>query len=304
MHNNRYTQTLNNIKAPEGAVEKALEMAANHSAEEVRSVNVRSAGRTVSRRKITRWVVAAVLALAVALGALFAPSLLSGKAGRAFTVAVQAAELTKDSPIFVDAGEAAMNLVGKDGGTEYYIALPFAVKGENVVSVTYRTDKDRIAVICPQGSDPVTAGEMVAEGLDTLFDMRYLNQAEKAGSTGNALSRKYSSVTLAAGDQDFVMGLVGTSEKNVSEFYEKNDKMAASNNVLNERAARWNELLSGVIHCTVTFSDGHTQQFDIQLGFTVMNASSANPAAFAELSAEEKAEKDHIGIFVVYSFAE
>ena len=304
MHDNRYTQTVDKIKAPEGAVEKALEMAVNHSAEGRRSGNVRSAKSVVSRKKNVRWAVAAVLALVVALGAVLGPGLFGGKAGGAFTVTVYAAELAKDNPVIVETGESAMNIVGKEGGgTEYFVALPFAVKGENVVSVTYETDKDLIAVICPQGSDPVTAGEKVSEGFDTLFDTRYLNQAEKAGSTGNALSRKYASVTLAAGAQDYAMGLVGTSEKSASEFYEKNDKMAASNNVLAERAARWNELLGGVIHCTVTFRDGHLQQFDIELSFAVMNASSADPAAFASLSAEEKEEKDHSGVFVVFSFA-
>ncbi len=304
MHDNRYTQMVSKIKAPESAVEKALETAVNRSAEERRSVNVHFAKSGVSRWKTVRLAVAAVLALVIVLGAILAPGLFGGRAGNAFTVTVQAAELTEDSPVFAEAGEAAMNIVGKeDGGTEYFIALPFAVKGENVVSVTYATDKDRIAVICPQGSDPVTAGEEVSEGFDTLFDLRYLNQAEKAGFAGDALSRKYSSVTLDAGAQDFVMGLVGSSEKSVSEFYEKNDKEAASNNALAERAARWNELRGGVIHCTVTFSDGDEQQFDIGFSFEVMNASSADPEAFARLSEEEKAEKDHIGVFVVYSFA-
>ena len=305
MHNNRYTQTVDRIKAPESAVEKALEAAADRSTEGKRGANIRSAKSFFGRRKTVRWAVAAVFALIVALGAVFGSGLIGGKAGRAFTLTVHAAELAKESPVCVETGETAMNLVGKGaGGTEYYVTLPFAVEGEDVVSVTYATDKGLIAVICPQGSDPVTAGKKVSEGFDTLFDMSYLNQAEKAGSAGNALSRKYSSVTLAAGAQDFAMGLVGTSEKNVSEFYEKNDKTAASNNALSERAARWNELLSGVIHCSVTFRDGHTQQFDIGLSFAVMNASSANPAAFAGLSAEEKAEKDHIGVFVVYSVAE
>ena len=312
MHDNRYTQTVDKIKAPESAVEKALETAAKYGTEGRRSANVRSAGSVVSRRKTIRWAVAAVLALVVALGAVLGPGLFGGKAGGAFTITVQAAELAKDSPVSLEAGKAAMNIVGRNGGgkddaagsggTEYYVALPFAISGKDVVSVTYAADKGSIAVISREGSDPVTAGTKLGEGFDTLFDEKYLNDAEKAGASMNAVSRKYSSVTLAAG-QEAVMALVGTDSRDVSEFYEANDKASASNDVLAERAARWNELLGSVIHCTVTFSDGSAQQLDIQISFAVMNQSSADPAAFAGLSDAEKAEKDHVGVFVVYSIA-
>ena len=124
MHDNRYTQTVDKIKAPKGAVEKALEMAVNHSAEGRHSGNVRSAKSVVSRKKNVRWAIAAVLALVVALGAVLGPGLFGGKAGGAFTMKVYAAELVKDNPVFVEAGESAMNIVGKEGGgTEYFVSL-------------------------------------------------------------------------------------------------------------------------------------------------------------------------------------
>ncbi len=320
MHNNRYAETVDKIKAPEGAVENVLETARNYEAVGVRSAAAKAApaGKTVNRRTFVRYAVAAVLALAVALGAVIGPGLFGAKSGNAFTLTVHAAELEKGTPVYIETGRGSMNIVGRGdsgkgsepgpGGTEYYVALPFTVSGENVVSVTYAADKDAIAVICAAGSDPVTAGNMVGEGLDTVFDQYYLSQAEKAGKAADgALSRKYSSVTLTAAGQaadGFAMGLVGESDKDSSEFYAKDDKTNPSGNVLEERAARLNELIGTVIRCTVSFSDGSTQQLDIQVGFAVMQASAADPAAFAKLSAEEKAEKDYTGIFVTYSIAE
>ena len=322
MHSNRYTETVDKIKAPEGAVENALKAAQNYEAGSVRSAAAKAAPakRTLSRRPAFRYAVAAALALVVALGAILGPSLFGGKGSNAFTMTVHAAELTKGQPVYIETGRGSMNVIGRGdsgkgsvagpGGTEYYVALPFTVSGENVARVTYTADKDAIAVIFAGGSDPVTAGNKVGEGLDSIFDQYYLNQAEKAGKAADAaLSRKYSSVTLTAAGQaadGFAMGLVGESDKDSSAFYAKDDKTAldASGDVLAERAARLNELVGTVIHCTVSFSDGSTQQLDIQVGFAVMQASAADPAAFAKLSAEEKAAKDYTGIFVVYTIAE
>ena len=320
MRNNRYTETVDKIKAPEGAVENALKAAQNYEAGSVRSAAVKAAPtkRTASRRPAFRYAVAAVLALVVALGTILGPSLFGGKGSNAFTLTVHAAELAKGQPVYIETGSGSMNVIGRGdsgkgsvagpGGTEYYVALPFTVSGENVVSVTYAADKDAIAVIFANGSDPVTAGSKVGEGLDTIFDQYYLNQAEKAGKAADAVtSRKYSSVTLTAAGQaadGFAMGLVGESDKDSSAFYAKDDKTAQNTSGDAERAARLNELIGTVIHCTVTFSDGSTKQLDIQVGFAVMQASAADPAAFAKLSAEEKAEKDYTGIFVTYTIVE
>ncbi len=321
MRNNRYTETVDKIKAPEGAVENALEAARNHETESVvrTAANAAPAKKAVSRRlAAVRYAVAAALALVVALGAILGPNLFGKKTGNAFSLTVHAAELEKGQPVYIETGSGSMNVIGRGdngkgsvpgiGGTEYYVALPFTVSGENVARVTYTADKDAIAVIFAGGSDPVTAGNKVGEGLDTVFDQYYLNQAEKAGKAADAaVSRKYSSVTLTAAGQaadGFAMGLVGESDKDSSEFYAKDDKTNPSGNALEERAARLNELVGTVIHCSVSFSDGSIQQLDIQVGFAVMQASAADPDAFAKLTAEEKAAKDYTGIFVTYSIAE
>ena len=322
MHNNRYTQAADGIKAPESAVEKALETARVYEAEKLSrpAADARPAKRDVSKRKVFRYAAAAVLALAILLGAVIGPGLFGGKAGLAFTVTVHAAELTKDSPVYVEAGKGSMNIVGRGdsgkgsvpgpGGTEYYVSLPFAVEGENVAGVTYSTDKDLIAVICSKDNDPVTAGDKAGEGFDSLFDQYYVNQAEKAaeGSSkeeirSGLLSRKYSAVTLDAGKDAPSMALVGSSSKDVSEFYEQDYKEASSpsGDLLEKRAARFTEMIGSVIHCDVRFVDGSEQRIDIQLSFAVMQASSADPEAFAGLTAEEKAMKDYTGIFVAYT---
>ncbi len=176
MHNNRYTQAVDGIKAPELAVERAVKAAeARGTAKDNRSEK-----RNPSGRKVIRYAVAAVLVFALALGAFIGPGLF-GEKGGAFTVTAYAAELTKDSPVYVDAGGGAMNTVGRaDGGTEYFVALPFSITGENVESVTFSTEKGSIAVICPKDADPVLAGSATGEGFDTLFDSYWLDTAEKA----------------------------------------------------------------------------------------------------------------------------
>ena len=178
MHNNRYTQAVDGIKAPELAVERAVKAAeARGTAKDNRSEK-----RNPGGRKVIRYAVAAVLVFALALGAFIGPGLFGGKGG-AFTVTAYAAELTKDSPVYVDAGGGAMNTVGRaGGGTEYFVALPFSVTGENVKSVTFSTEKDLIAVICPKDADPVLAGSVTGEGFDTLFDSYWLDMAEKAAA--------------------------------------------------------------------------------------------------------------------------
>ena len=314
MRNNRYTQAVDGIKAPELAVEKAVRAARDRGA----ANESRSAKRTVSSRKVIRYAVAAVLVLVLAVGAFAGPGMFGGKGGGVFTVTAYAAELTKDSPVCVEAGGASMNTVGKDtgstekekggnetSGTEYYVALPFEVTGEHVTAVTYSADKDAIAVICPADSDPVTAGNMTGEGSNSLFVSFYSEQAAKAGTEDTALlSRNYSSVTLDAGRQAPAMALVGESGRDVSEFYGNEDKEAPDGgSYLEERAARLNELVGTVIRCTVAFDDGTEQQVDIQVSFAVMKHSEADPGAFAELTPEEAEMKDGTGVFVVYSIA-
>ena len=311
MRNNRYTQAIDDIKAPETSVAKMLETVRNYEAAEDHTVRTdRRPSKRAANRRIVRIAVAAVLAIAVALGAGFAPRLFGGKAGNAFMVTVYAAELTKDSPVCIGTDGARMNIVGKEaGGTEYYIELPVAVSSEHAVSVTWSIDKDAICLICPKDSDPVTAGNKAGEGFDSLFDKYYAEQAEKAGSgaaISSLLSRKYSSVTVDAAKQSDVlaMAVAGTSSMDSSEFYVREDKenpSADGGSLLAKRAELLNGLLGRTIHCTVTFDDGSQQQTDIQLSFAVMKASEAAPDAFARLSAEERAMKDYTGLFVVYS---
>ena len=301
MRKNRYTQAVDGLTAPESAVEQMLETARDFNRPR----------KVMNKRKVTRYAVAAALALVILLGAVIGPGLFGGKGGYSFTMTVHAAELTKDHPVYVEAGAGGMNIVGKEGGgTEYYVALPLTVNGEHIQSVTWSAEKDGISVICPKDSDLVSAGEKVGEGLDTLFDAYYLEQQEKAAvSQGTALpapeaflSRKYTCVTLAADKPAPAMALVGMSEKDVSEFYGQAGKEdAPGSDSLAARAEHMNALIGNTIHCTVLFDDGSEQQLDIRVSAAVMQASSADPAAFAELNAEEKAEKDYTGVFVAYS---
>ena len=303
MGKNRYVQAVSGIKAPESAVEKMLETINNTN----------SPRKIINRRKVTRYAVAAALALVILLGTAIGSGLVGGKAGPSFMITVHAAELTKDHPVYVEIGAGGMNIAGKGGGgTEYYVALPLAVNGEHIRSVTWSAEKDMIAVICAKDSDPVTAGDQVGEGTDTLFDAYYIQQQEKAAVLqGTALpvpeeflSRKYTSVTLAAEKPAPSLAVVGMNEKDASEFYGQTGKEdEEGTNSLAARAEHMNTLIGNTIRCTVRFNDGTEQQLVIRISAAVMQASSADPAAFAGLSAAEKAEKDYTGVFVAYSVA-
>ena len=91
MRENLYTQTVNKITAPEGAVEKMLETAESFEKKE-------------KVMHINNWIkgaVAASLAVAVSAGALVGFNPFGGSTGHSFVMTVNAEEITKDNPVSV-----------------------------------------------------------------------------------------------------------------------------------------------------------------------------------------------------------
>ena len=121
------------------------------------------------------------------------------------------------------------------------IDLPLSVTGEHIKSVTYSVDKDAIAVHCRKDNNPVIDGDVVSESIDTLLDVKYIENDQKAldaamkndrqsGFEKHAAEeilnryegKKYSSITLAYNNQNpdgCAIGIVGKSWNGTKAIY-------------------------------------------------------------------------------------
>ncbi len=305
MYHNRYTQAVSKIKAPEGAVEKMLNTVESFEKKE----------KVIHMKKWIKGAVAASLAVAVTAGAVIGFNLFGGKAN-SFVMTVNAAEITKDNPVSVGIGEGGMSIATKDDGMEYYIDLPLSVKGENIKSVTYSVDKDAIAVHCRKDNNPVIDGDVVSESIDTLFDVKYIEDDQKAldeaiendypdklenPEAEEIMSRyegkKYSSITLAYDNQNpdgCAIGIVGKSTV----------EPVSDDESLEAKSKQLDSMIGNTLYCTVTFDDGTAQKQSIHIGTTVTNFGTAHSESFNQLTEEEKALKDYTDVFVTYSITE
>ena len=306
MYHNRYTQTVSKVKAPEGAVERMLKTAESFENKE----------KVIYMKKWIKGAVAASLAIAVTAGAIIGFNLFSGKNGYSFAMTVNAAEITKGNPVSVGLGEGGMSIAPKDDGMEYYLDLPLSVKGENIKSVTYSVDKDAIAVHCRKDKNPVIDGDVVSESIDTLFDVKYIEDGQKALETATENDRqsgfekhsaeeilnryedkKYSSITLAYNNQNpdgCAIGIVGKST----------NEPVSDDESLEAKSKQLDSMIGNTLYCTVTFDDGTVQKQSIHIGTTVTNFGTAHAESFNQLTEEEKALKDYTDVFVTYSITE
>ena len=305
MYHNRYTQAVSKIKAPEGAVEKMLKTAESFEKKE----------KVIHMKKWIKGAVAASVAVAVTAGAIIGFNLFGGKAN-SFFMTVNAAEITKDNPVSVGLGEGGMSFAQKDDGMEYYIDLPLSVTGEHIKSVTYSVDKDAIAVHCRKDNNPVIDGDVVSESIDTLFDVTYIENDQKAldaamendhqsdfekHAAEEILNRyegkKYTSITLAYDNQNpdgCAIGIVGR----------RTNESVPDDESLEAKSKQLDSMIGNTLYCTVTFDDGTVQKQSIHIGATVTNFGTAHAESFNQLTEEEKALKDYTDVFVTYSITE
>ncbi|HCB94398.1 MAG TPA: hypothetical protein DEP65_01125 [Ruminococcus sp.] len=305
MYHNRYTQAVSRIKAPEGAVEKMLKTAESSEKKE----------KVIYMKKWIKGAVAASLAVAVTAGAIIGFNLLGSKAN-SFVMTVNAAEITKDNPISVGLGEGGMSFAQKDDGMEYYIDLPLSVTGEHIKSVTYSVDKDAIAVHCRKDNNPVIDGDVASERIDTLFDVKCIENDQKAldaamendhqsdfekHAAEEILNRyegkKYTSITIAYNNQNPDGCAIGIVGKRTNEPVPDDESLEA-------KANRLDTIIGNTLYCTVVFNDGTEQKQSIQIGATVTNFGTAHAESFNQLTEEEKALKDYTDVFVTYSITE
>ncbi|MEE0963040.1 MAG: hypothetical protein U0L73_02335 [Ruminococcus bromii] len=301
MYHNRYTQAVSRIKAPEGAVEKMLKTAESFEKKE----------KVIHMKKWIKGAVAASLAVAVTAGAIIGFNLLGSKAN-----SFNAAEITKDNPISVGLGEGGMSFAQKDDGMEYYIDLPLSVTGEHIKSVTYSVDKDAIAVHCRKDNNPVIDGDVASERIDTLFDVKCIENDQKAldaamendhqsdfekHAAEEILNRyegkKYTSITIAYNNQNPDGCAIGIVGKRTNEPVPDDESLEA-------KANRLDTIIGNTLYCTVVFNDGTEQKQSIQIGATVTNFGTAHAESFNQLTEEEKALKDYTDVFVTYSITE
>ena len=239
-----------------------------------------------------------------------------GSKANSFVMTVNAAEITKDNPISVGLGEGDMSIATKDDGLEYYIDLPLAVKGENIKSVTYSVDKDAIAVHCRKDNNPVIDGDVVSESIDTLFDVKCIENDQKAldaamendhqsdfekHAAEEILNRyegkKYTSITIAYNNQNPDGCAIGIVGKRTNEPVPDDESLEA-------KANRLDTIIGNTLYCTVVFNDGTEQKQSIHIGTTVTNFGTAHAESFNQLTEEEKALKDYTDVFVTYSITE
>ena len=239
-----------------------------------------------------------------------------GSKANSFVMTVNAAEITKDNPISVGLGEGGMSFAQKDNGMEYYIDLPLSVTGEHIKSVTYSVDNDAIAVHCRKDNNPVIDGDVVSESIDTLFDVKCIEDDQKALETATENDRqsdfekhaeeeilnryegkKYTSITLAYNNQNPDGCAIGIVGKRTNEPVPDDESLEA-------KANRLDTIIGNTLYCTVVFNDGTEQKQSIQIGATVTNFGTAHTESFNHLTEEEKALKDYTDVFVTYSITE
>lgn len=313
MLKNSYTRTVDKIKAPEGAVNKMLETAKNYKDKE----------KVIDMKKWIKCTAAASLAIAVLTGAYIGYNALADRTKDSFVLTVNAAELVENSSLSVCMGEQKgySIITGENGQSEYYVYLPFEVKGENIQSITYTADKGTLAVACLKNNNPVIGGELLGEGLNSAFDINFTEADSKAlesqvgdiNEDGKAVpsaglseildryeGKKYSSITLDYNNQmpeGSLIGLIGSGKCDAENVYLLQDD---EEQLERQREIR-EKLIGDTVHCTVKFKDGSQQTKDIVIGTRLNKYSEEYPEDFSTLSKEQLKAKDCFDIFVTYT---
>lgn len=278
--------------------------------------------KIINMNKLIKCTAAASLAIAVLAGACIGYNAFSCSGKNSFVMTVNAAELKENSSLAVSIGEFKGYTImsGKNEQSEYFVYLPLEVKGDNIQSITYTADKGTFAVACLKDNNPVIDGEFVSEGLDSAFDINFIEADRKALESeggeikedgtavpskglSNILDRyegkKYRSITLDYNNQmpeGCNIGLIGSGDY-------KMDLNASGNETerLEKQSAEREKLIGDTVHCTVSFRDGSSQTKDIVIGTRVCKYSTEYPEDFSTLTKEEAESKDGYNIFVTYT---
>lgn len=214
-------------------------------------------------------VIAASLAVALTLGAIFGSGMLTtgntdGTQPRyGFIITANAAEITHEQPASITLDDGAMNYgYGGDFGEpvfDYNTVFPIKCEGTNIDTITYSISNSAFQIAYLDNS-PVLSGTELENTLNVG------SHSPKAHNGETTYIKQYSSFTLSYDNQEsdnFAIDIVGLT--NLSS--EDHDIMFADDPNVEEEVKFFNNLLkSTVIDVAVKFNDGTIQNEKILIG--------------------------------------
>lgn len=332
MSKNIYTNAVDNIKAPQKAVDKMLETVRNYNKKE----------KILDMKKFRiKGAIAASLAAIVAIGGAIGIGSFSNRTDNSFILSVNAAEITdKNSATVSISGDHGFSYSeGDNDEVGYSLGLPVSCKGDNIDTITYSVDNGAISVNYYKKNNPVVSGKLNNKCNNTpetvaytKADQNYLNKqsenirkkhkgenpvtvsGDEYDPAVNYRTKHYSSITLKYNNQlpdGCDISLVGDStnlsKENQSYLKAHKDELFnldGKDTLLNDQKTCIDKLLNDkAIHCTVKFKDGSTKSEDIKLGTTIAKSSEVNTKAFKEIPKRYRNAKDYKDVFVTYTLA-
>ena len=325
MRINRYTKAVDEIKAPERAVEKMMKTMKDFEEKE----------KVISMKKWIKGAVAASLVVAVTAGSVIGFNLFGNKAENAFVMKVGAAELSAEKSVSIGIDEdKGLNLSeGSDSIAAFSVGTAIVCEGKDIKSVTYSVDSGSLIVTSRRDNNPVISGtksednrsypyslsmtEEDQDELNAIIDKESPDSTlEEQNAAENAVYARYTqsaytSVTFAYDNQKpdgSSFYYAGFAEDLNDEDYKflKNHKDELFNCYGNEQHFDvqkncLDKLIGRSMHCTVTYNDGTEQKQDIMIGAKVSTYSKEYPEEYASLPDDVKVAKDYKGVFVTYT---
>ena len=256
----------------------------------------RTNAETSSRRLpfMYKSVIAASLALVMAIGGTIGYNhFLSAveKTTSPFVMTVNAEEIMPNETSFPNPRDYSLGLSENNSGlVTYCLGFKLECKGDNIKSITYTLDKDRIGIVYKGDLNPVVSG--------TLADISYYD----GSCFEDFLNNAYTSVTFDYDNQNpegFTFYIFG-AEYSIT----ANQEALFSDENLEEKCEQLNDLIGNTIHCTAEYSDGTTAEQDIKIGAAISVFSETFPDYYNALPENDRPEKDYRDVFVTFTAAE
>lgn len=203
-----------------------------------------------------------------------------------FVICAQAAEITKDNPAYIK--ESVSDTFGfmygdNEGHAGFIMEMPLSVKGDNIKNVTYSIEngffevvdtgkEDDMIVDAKEYKDAPSSFATIEETEERKVLTLYSIGEEKAADSeaeAEINQRTLSSYTVAYDKQtsdNTVINICGNpvlSEKDIAALNASSDPQ--------KTADMYDKIFGNtIIICTVTFTDGTTQEQEIGIGGAVM----------------------------------
>lgn len=169
MHNNLYTKTVGGIKAPKGAVNRALDAA--EAREKKRE--------PINMRRWTKVAIAASLAIVILAGSAIGFDLFGGKNANSFSLSVNALALSEDGFTVIESLDTVGgSIVNAPGGTVVVEDFDFycVCRGDNIASVTYTVENGEFSYDkkhVPDGREYLPLPDADARSFTVYYDDDY-----------------------------------------------------------------------------------------------------------------------------------